>query len=118
MGEMADYYTDIAQMYADEYGESITDAAVVSEEIAKIKKQYHKGKLRWESKDGSKKLISEMDNSHALNCLNLLTRRKKDAGELKVMMLDCYREIFTLELTKRGASLYEEKKAKGDYQVF
>ena len=115
---MADYYRDIAQEYVDEYGEDITDAAVVSAEISKIKKAYHKNKLRWESKDGSKKLISEMENTHALNCLNLLTRRKKDASELKVMMLDCYREIFTLELKKRGETLYEKKKAKGDYQVF
>lgn len=30
MGEIADYYRDIAQEYADEYGENITDAAVGS----------------------------------------------------------------------------------------
>lgn len=119
MGDMADYYTDLAMEYAMEYDVHITNASVISEEISKIKKQYHKGKLRWESKDGSVKLISEMRNSHALNCLNLFTRKKKIAEEeTTLMMLDCYIEIFTLELNKRGKTLRDKKKAKGDYQVF
>lgn len=120
MGEMADLFNDLSQEYLDEFGYGCEgDTVDAYYEASKAKRLYKEGKLKWVSKDGKQTLIQDMDNSHALNCLNLLYRKRRATHDrTSHIILDACMEIFRQELTKRGEALREKKKAQGDYNVF
>jgi hypothetical protein len=119
MGEMADLFNDFSQEYFDGYYEDEVESVDAAYEASKAKRLYKQGKLKWVSKDGSKTFIQNMRNGHALNCLNLLSRRRKATTDAAAHIIyDAFIEIFKQELTKRGEALREKKKSQGDYNLF
>jgi len=67
MGDMADYYMDLA-----------IDAEFELERRAKdVYRFYEEGTLTWKTKSGDKLLITEMSNKHIVNSINMLTKKDK-----------------------------------------
>lgn len=67
MGDMADYYMDLA-----------LDAEWELERRAKdVYRFYEDGTLTWKTKDGNKLLISEMSDTHIVNSINMLIKKDK-----------------------------------------
>lgn len=94
MGEMADYYADLAtsEDWQDEhYDEYYND--VYYEDILN---QYLKGKLHWVTKDNQQILIKDMTDSHLLNSIKWI-----DKNHLNRTVMKELKDILNMEKEKR-----------------
>lgn len=93
MGDIADYYADLAMQaefeiqQIDEYYNNI--------HFNDLLKEYLKGKLHWVTKDNEQILIKNMTNSHLLNSIKYLNKIKQHTwvSEMK--------DILNIEKEKR-----------------
>lgn len=94
MGEMADYYADLAMQedwdnkYYDEYYNDV--------HYDDILKEYLKGKLHWVTKDGQQILIKDMTDSHLLNSIKWIDKNHSDRTVMQEL-----KDIFIMEKEKR-----------------
>ena len=69
MGDMADYYADLATLYEDEiFRQHYIDNYLKSDYLL------IRSKLTWETKDGNDILVKEMKQSHIENCIKMLSK--------------------------------------------
>ena len=73
MGEMADYYADLAMQYEAEYEYHLEHYNDVH--YSELFKKYQYRKLNWVTKDGQKILIQDMSDTHITNSINFLKRK-------------------------------------------
>lgn len=66
MGDMADYYADLAM--------TIKDEDDYFEEAQLLKEEYRNGIAIWETKNGNCIKVSEMKDDHIINTYNYLKR--------------------------------------------
>ena len=95
MGEIADFYADLAMLYEDKdyYAEHFDD------EILTL---YLKKKLYWTTKDNQKILVQKMQDSHLTNTINYLTRKDKIENNTAIRE---WLDVFDLEFNKRKLNL-------------
>jgi len=94
MGEMADYYADLAMsdMFDDEhYDEFYNDV-----HYKDILNQYLKGKLHWVTKDNRQILIKDMTNSHLLNSIKWIDKNHSSRTVMQEL-----KDILIIEKEKR-----------------
>jgi hypothetical protein len=89
MGEMADYYADLAMQH--EYDEDVFNG----EYYETIWTDYQKGKLKWTTKDGREFLIKDMLDSHVVNTKNWLKRLPSTEA------INEWIDVFNAEIEKR-----------------
>lgn len=89
MGDMADYYME-------QYEEIYDDETFNDEYYRDIWTKYQKGKLFWTTKAGDSMLISNMEDSHLLNTIRHL--EKKREGNLAI---DEWLDVFSAEIKNR-----------------
>lgn len=68
-------------------------------ELIQIRAEIESSKNIWTTKDGRKININEMDESHILNCINMLKRNHSPFADL-------YIPVFQKELKKRYESAF------------
>lgn len=93
MGEIADWYEDIALSRELEY-HFLQDE--LKQKAEKLLVSYSKNKAKWETKNGEKILVEKMEDSHIKNCLNLLALQSE-----KSPLTNAWISIFKLEIKKR-----------------
>jgi hypothetical protein len=92
MGEMADYFYDLAmrEYLFDEFNEDDVD----------IYDEYQKGLLCWSTKDGDDILIKDMTDNHIINSKNLLEKAVYNDTEILTWI-----KIFNEEINKRKLNI-------------
>lgn len=77
MGDIADYYADLAmqqeaeyEYHLEHYLEHYNDT-----HFSELFKKYQYRKLKWVTKDGQKILIQNMSDTHITNSINFLKRK-------------------------------------------
>lgn len=94
MGEMADYYADLAMSedwQNEHYDEYYNDVYYKN-----ILNQYLKGKLHWVTKDSQQILIKDMTDSHLLNSIKWIDKNHKNRTVMKEL-----KDILNMEKEKR-----------------
>lgn len=93
MGEIADFYADLAILYEgkDYYAEHFDD------EILTL---YLKKQLCWTTKDGQEILVQKMLDSHLINTINYLTRKDKIENNTAIRE---WLDVFNLEINERNS---------------
>jgi hypothetical protein len=99
MGEMADYYADLA--IEAEYHWEYKDTHYGDIHYKNLLREYLKGMLYWRKKDGNHILIQDMEDSHLLNSISWIEKNNLDHTCMVEM-----REILLIEKQKR----YEKRK--------
>jgi hypothetical protein len=93
MGEIADWYEDIAFTRELQYHFMIDE---LKQKAEKLLLSYSKNKAKWETKNGKKIPVDKMEDSHVKNCLNLLVSQDD-----KSPLANAWIDIFKLEIKKR-----------------
>jgi hypothetical protein len=96
MGEIADYYMDIAfeqEAMWEETKEALKDKARA------LKKNYKLGKAEWHTQAGDALKVDNMTDTHIKNCLAFLERKTELE---KTPMTKTWIKIFKLEINKRN----------------
>lgn len=90
MGDMADYYADLA----------LSEELKLEQKARKIRELYEQEKLIWTTRNGRQILINDMASSHIKNTINYLRKHYDYPDPCISTLID----IFNLELTKRARS--------------
>jgi|TARA_R110000851_G_scaffold270161_2_gene422833 hypothetical protein len=95
MGEMAEYYMDLAmeqeaEMEAEEYFRA--------EAIRGMERNYMMGVLLWTGNDGKSILVQDLGYKHLENCISFLKRMAR--GDVRGKWV----ELLGYEMTKRNAT--------------
>jgi|AntDeeMinimDraft_6_1070357.scaffolds.fasta_scaffold26126_3 rRNA maturation endonuclease Nob1 len=88
MGDMADYYADLAL-------NSQFDTSKMAKEAYD---NYERGLLTWKTKSGEGIKVTEMSNKHLQNSINMLIRKHEDMDEVTEATID----ILKRELKSRA----------------
>lgn len=94
MGDMADYYMDLAMQYDAEFE---AESKLRQERVEQIEKDYMIGILKWKTKSGSKIMVSKMTVEHLENSIEFIKRAHHD-DEISQKWI----EILGYELEKRN----------------
>jgi hypothetical protein len=95
MGEMADYYADLA--IEAEYQREYMDTHYGDIHYKNLLREYLKGMLYWRKKDKNNILIQDMEDSHLLNSIRWIENR-----DIEVTCMNEMREILLMEKHKRN----------------
>jgi len=94
MGEMADYYADLA--IEAEYHWEYKDSHYGDIHYKNLLREYLKGMLYWRKKDKNNILIQDMEDSHLLNSIRWIEKQ-----HIEVTCMNEMREILLMEKHKR-----------------
>ena len=95
MGEMADYYADLAM--EAEYHWEYKDTHYGDIHYKNLLREYMKGMLYWRKKDKNNILIQDMEDSHLLNSIRWIENQ-----QIEVTCMNEMREILLMEKHKRN----------------
>ena len=91
MGDIADYYMDLAMQQDVEYE---AERHFRKEYIDKIEREYVLGILKWTTKFEGRIRVSKMTESHLENTIKFLKRKNNEVANKWI-------ELLTIELEKR-----------------
>lgn len=98
MGDISDYYSDVAMQQQAEYDGMLEE---LQQKADKALESYKMGIAEWRTKDDNKIQVSDMTNDHVRNCLNFLAVKDEDD---KSPVTLAWIEIFKAECIKRKTS--------------
>lgn len=92
MGDMAEYYMDIAMQQEWEFE---AEQEAIRRVVDEMERKYMLGSLKWETKDNGKILVSKMSEEHIKNVINFIGK------DTKSEVLNKWIELLSIELEKR-----------------